>query len=41
MIKVVSWNIAKRHAPWRELVRMGVDESIFAKSYRNPILSID
>ena len=25
MIKVVSWNIGKRHDPWRELVQMADD----------------
>ena len=25
MIRIVSWNIAKRQAPWRELVAMDAD----------------
>lgn len=27
-IKVVSWNVAKRHKPWKELVEMGADVAL-------------
>lgn len=26
MIRVVSWNVGKREAPWRELVRMSREQ---------------
>ena len=32
MIKVVSWNIAKRHEPWRELLRMDADVALLQEA---------
>ena len=32
MIKVVSWNIAKRHQPWRELLRMDADVALLQEA---------
>ena len=32
MIKVVSWNIAKRLDPWRELVKMGADVALLQEA---------
>jgi len=35
MISLVSWNIAKRHQPWRELVAMGdVDVALIQEAGR-------
>ena len=35
MIKVVSWNIAKRHQPWRELLRMDADVALLQEAGDN------
>lgn len=32
MIKVVSWNIAKKHEPWRELLRMDADVALLQEA---------
>ena len=32
MIRIVSWNIAKRHQPWRELLRMNADVALLQES---------
>ncbi len=32
MIKVVSWNIAKKHEPWRELVKMDADVALLQEA---------
>ena len=32
MIKVVSWNIAKKHQPWRELLRMDADVALLQEA---------
>lgn len=32
MTKVVCWNIAKRHAPWQELVRMDADVALLQET---------
>ena len=36
MIKVVSWNIAKRKQPWRELVEMGADVALLQEAGEPP-----
>ncbi|MDE2802717.1 MAG: endonuclease/exonuclease/phosphatase family protein [Chloroflexota bacterium] len=36
MIKIVSWNIAKRHDPWRELLRMDVDVALLQEASPPP-----
>jgi len=33
---VVSWNIAKRHEPWRELVDMGADVALLQEAGTPP-----
>lgn len=33
---IVSWNIAKRHEPWRQLVRMGADLALLQEAGRAP-----
>ena len=35
-VKVVSWNIAKRHEPWRELVRMDADVALLQEAVPPP-----
>ena len=35
-VTVVSWNIAKRQEPWRELVRMGVDVALLQEAAAPP-----
>lgn len=35
-VRVVSWNIAKRQEPWRELVRMGVDVALLQEAAPPP-----
>lgn len=35
-IQVVSWNVAKRHAPWRELVEMDVDVALLQEAGNYP-----
>ena len=35
-VRVVSWNIAKRQEPWRELVRMGVDVALLQEAGSPP-----
>lgn len=35
-IRVVSWNVAKRHAPWRELVEMDVDVALLQEAGNCP-----
>ena len=35
-ISVVSWNIAKRHEPWRELVRMDADVALLQEAVPPP-----
>lgn len=35
-IRVVSWNVAKRHAPWRELVEMDVDVALLQEAGNYP-----
>ena len=35
-VTVVSWNIAKKHAPWRELVRMGADVALLQEAVPPP-----
>ncbi|WP_419909403.1 hypothetical protein [Candidatus Poriferisodalis sp.] len=35
-IQVVSWNVAKRHAPWRELVEMDVDVALLQEAGNFP-----
>ena len=32
VIRIVSWNIAKRHQPWRELLRMDADVALLQES---------
>ena len=34
--RVVSWNVAKRHAPWRELVEMDVDVALLQEAGNYP-----
>ncbi len=34
--RVVSWNVAKRHAPWRELVGMGADVALLQEAGNCP-----
>ncbi len=34
--RVVSWNVAKRHAPWRELVEMDVDVALLQEAGNCP-----
>ena len=34
--RVVSWNIAKRHEPWRQLVRMDADVALLQETGRPP-----
>ena len=36
MIRVVSWNIAKTHAPWRELVKMDADVALIQEGWPPP-----
>ena len=36
MIKVVSWNIAKRKKPWQELVKMGADVALVQETRNVP-----
>ena len=36
MIRVVSWNIAKRQTPWSELVNMGVDVALVQEGGQPP-----
>ena len=36
MIKVVSWNIAKRHQPWRELLQMDADVALLQEAGELP-----
>ena len=36
MIKVVSWNIAKRHQPWRELLEMDADVALLQEAGNPP-----
>ena len=36
MIRVVSWNIAKTHAPWRELVKMDADVALIQEGWAPP-----
>lgn len=35
-VAVVSWNIAKKHEPWRELVRMGADVALLQEAAPPP-----
>lgn len=35
-IQVVSWNVAKRHAPWRELVAMDADVALLQEAGNYP-----
>ena len=35
-IQLVSWNVAKRHAPWRELVAMDVDVALLQEAGNYP-----
>ena len=35
-IRVVSWNIAKKHRPWRELVRMDADVALLQEAAPPP-----
>ena len=35
-IKIVSWNIAKRNKPWRELLDMGVDVALLQEEGNVP-----
>ena len=37
MIRVVSWNIAKRLAPWRELVNLGADVALVQEGWTPPL----
>ena len=34
--RVVSWNVARRHAPWRELVEMGADVALLQEAGNCP-----
>ena len=36
VITVVSWNIARRNKPWRELVQMGADVALLQEAGRVP-----
>ena len=36
MIRVVSWNIAKKHAPWRELAAMDADIALVQEAGQPP-----
>ena len=36
MIRIVSWNIAKRHQPWRELAAMGADIALVQEGGQPP-----
>ena len=36
-IQVVSWNVAKRHAPWRELVEMDADVALLQEAGNFPV----
>ena len=36
MIKVVSWNIAKKHQPWRELIGMDADVALLQEAGEPP-----
>lgn len=36
-IQVVSWNVAKRHAPWRELVEMDADVALLQEAGNYPV----
>ena len=35
-LTVVSWNIAKKRVPWRELVRMGADVALLQEAVPPP-----
>ena len=35
-VRLVSWNVAGRHEPWRELVKMGVDVALPQETGRVP-----
>ncbi|WP_419554431.1 hypothetical protein [Candidatus Poriferisodalis sp.] len=39
--RVVNWNVAKRHAPWRELVEMGVDAALLQEAGNCPTDVVD
>ena len=41
MIKVVSWNIAKRHEPWRELLKMDADVALLQEAGEPPYDVVD
>ncbi len=36
MIRLVSWNIAKRHEPWRELIKMDADVALVQEGAQPP-----
>ena len=36
MVKIISWNIATRHAPWRELLEMDVDVALLQEATPPP-----
>ena len=36
MIRIVSWNIAKRHQPWRELAAMDADIALVQEGGQPP-----
>ena len=36
-VKIVSWNIAKKHEPWRELVRMEADVALLQEAVPPPV----
>ena len=36
MIKIVSWNIAKRRQPWRDLLEMDADVALLQESVDPP-----
>ena len=39
--RVVNWNVAKRHAPWRELVEMDVDVALLQEAGNCPTDVVD
>ena len=35
-IRIVSWNIAKKHEPWRQLLDMDVDVALLQEATEPP-----